>query len=107
MWRLEEAHEEGGSSVHRLQVRFDRGGKTRVGADDGKEGRMNDPVHIFGTYAPEKQEEALLTMEDRAALDKLRFERRMQVGIMIFLGVVALGLLSPLVILLARLAGGW
>lgn len=78
-----------------------------MGASDETEGGgMNDPVRIFGGQEPAPVE-PLLTFEEIQALDKARFQRRTQGGFLIFLGVLVLALVSPLVIWLARIAGGW
>lgn len=71
---------------------------------DQEGGGVNDPIQIRRT-GPEP--EPLLTAEEIMELDKARFQRHTQAGFLIFLGIVALALLTPIVVLLTRLAGGW
>lgn len=71
---------------------------------DKEGGGVNDPIQIHRT-GPEP--EPLLTTQEIIELDKARFQRYTQAGFLIFLGIVSLALLTPLVVWLTRLAGGW
>lgn len=64
---------------------------------------------VFGGMIGEPlavRKEPLLSDKERDALDKARHERRMQWALLLILGTVVLGLLSPLVVWLIRLALG-
>lgn len=71
---------------------------------------MNDPVHIYGEKMPEgtkTPEQIKAESEARIAESAARNQNAARIILLVALSVIALGIVTPFVILLGRLAGGW
>jgi hypothetical protein len=66
-----------------------------------EEGGMK-PIPIIGNGGPEKD----VTAEEYLAVQKQKHEQRLQWGFLVILGLIALGVLTPFVLWLSRIALG-
>lgn len=62
---------------------------------------VNKPVRIHEHLEPPS-----MTADEMIKYQTARHQRRIQTGFLLFLGVVALGFLTPLIVFLTRIAAG-